>query len=63
MLNSQTSSQSTIASVSDDNQWIKKPPMPMFEEQLTDIDSLKQGLTLKDFGVLEDYVILWTRNI
>ena len=50
---------------SDENQWIKRPPLLFLYDptQASDPDGISEGLSTKDKGVLQDYLGLWTRNI
>jgi hypothetical protein len=52
-------------SVSDENQWVKRPPVPrLYDSELNAYpEVLEKSLTGKDKGVLHDYINLWTNNI
>ena len=61
----QTPSTTTSEIESDENQWIRRPPI----QQLYDPDSasdpqlLHSKLGNKEIGILQDYLELWSKNI
>jgi hypothetical protein len=50
---------------SDENQWIKRPPLTFLYDpnQASEPETILKRLTSKEKGVLNDYLSLWTRNI
>lgn len=62
---SQTPSTTSSEISSDENQWIRRPPLShIYDPELaSDPQLLHSKLTPKDIGVLQDYVNLWQKNI
>lgn len=50
---------------SDENQWVKRPPLSFLYDpaRAADPENVFKRASPKDFGVLHDYLGLWTRNI
>lgn len=60
-----TPSTTTSDIPSDENQWIKRPPLSILYDpsKAADPQQLYQKLTDKDIGLIQDYLNLWSRNI
>lgn len=62
---SQTPSTTASEISSDENQWIRRPPLPqIYDSDLaSDPLLLHSKLSPKELGILQDYVDLWQKNV
>jgi hypothetical protein len=64
---SRTTTPSTTTSeiTTDENQWIRRPPIPSIYDptKASDPSMLSTVLTSKEVATLHDYLNLWTKNI
>ena len=60
-----TPSTTTSDISSDENQWIKRPPLPSLYDpsKATDPAVLKETLSTKEIALAQDYLNLWTKNV
>lgn len=60
-----TPSTTTSEIPADENQWIKRPPIPAIYDpsKATDPSQLSTVLNAKEIATLQDYINLWTKNI
>lgn len=60
-----TPSTTTSEIPADENQWVKRPPLPFLYDpaRAADPEGVGKSLSVKDKGALLDYLGLWTRNI
>lgn len=50
---------------SDENQWIKRPPLQQLYDpsKATEPATLKEAMSQKELAVVQDYLNMWTKNI
>lgn len=49
----------------DENQWIKRPPLPILYDssKAADPETLIKQMSQLEHGIIHDYVKMWSRNI
>ena len=60
-----TPSTTTSEIPADENQWIKRPPIPALYDpnQASDPTQLAKSLSVKEISIIHDYIELWSKNM